>query len=211
MLALGCAPLLPPREIAVQLPVNLLAGTIGGCVSVGSLTLLVVLCRSAEVYSHRQGKLPPKPSFAAIQEPVPRPTKRTYTPAMKYLLPKAIVPKAVLKSKIKNPQTRSRVMHLPGKYGPVGVYADECCSKSMVEKLRDLGVTADHAHELGHWAWGDEKHLDYAARHGLLIITHDRDFLRLHADGETRAWILHGPGGRAHEQEFIRLVLELIR
>ena len=103
---------------------------------------------------------------------------------------------------------RQLIAYLPGRYRPTGVYLDECGRKAIAVRLRAMGVTAHHAHELGHRSWADEKHLDYAACKRLLIITSDHDFDDLDAAGEPHAGILRGPNSEPYDLEYIRLALE---
>lgn len=222
--ALGGAAILPllllPREIAERLPWESLVLVFSGCLSVGSFLLLVALCQSAEAYSRRHsGTIYEPEPLAASPGPVsPRPTKPTYTPAMKHLLPKAIEPKPATKPKPKPKRKRKKrpcrgdhVTYLKGRYAPTGVYLDECIGSSIARQLRERGVAAQHAHELGHRGWPDARHLDYAACKRLIVITRDRDFLALHEDGEPHSGILFGATVPGIEADLYAAALEALK
>lgn len=150
--------------------------------------------------------------------PAPMTTKPIYTPAMKHLLPKAIEPKPATKPKPKpkpkrkkRPHRGDHVTYLKGRYAPTGVYLDECIGSSIARQLRERGVAAQHAHELGHRGWPDARHLDYAACKRLIVITRDRDFLALHEDGEPHSGILFGATVPGIEADLYAAALEALK
>jgi hypothetical protein len=201
--------LLIDTPIASRLPLGALVATACGFWFTGSIVMATGLIKSNAIDRARL-ELPMPPS-APIYEPVPmvaslppvplpvllpaspRPTKPRFTPDKKHLLGKAIEPKSVTRSKPKKPCYRSEhVSHLKGRYKPIGVYLDECVGSSIARQLRERGITAHHAHELGHRSWPDTRHLDFAACHRLILVTRDRDFIALHEAGEPHAGILFG-------------------
>lgn len=150
-----------------------------------------------------------KTLLVAIQErfrnpgpppPRPAPTKPVYTMALKATLPR---PKKAKRSE--------QVAYRRGRYKPIGVYVDECCSPEIAVMLRGMGYTAQHAHELGHRSWKDPRHLDYAACARLLIITNDEDFIALDEAGEPHAGIIRGAPLPGINQRLVRRAVEALR
>ncbi|MGI8857730.1 MAG: DUF5615 family PIN-like protein [Thermomicrobiales bacterium] len=73
------------------------------------------------------------------------------------------------------------------------VYLDECVNKRLVIRLRWRGFQATTAGEVGLLEASDEVQLAYAARHGLLLITHNkRHFATLHDQYMLAGWPHHG-------------------
>lgn len=63
----------------------------------------------------------------------------------------------------------------------LGFYIDTHISKQVALQLRLLEITVVRCEDVGLAEATDEEHLDYAATHGLVLVTKDADFLRLHA------------------------------
>ncbi|MEQ8847264.1 DUF5615 family PIN-like protein [Botrimarina sp.] len=58
-------------------------------------------------------------------------------------------------------------------------HLDECVDHSIADGLRKRGVDVTTSTEARLIESSDESQFDYAIREGRLLITHDRDFLRL--------------------------------
>jgi hypothetical protein len=73
------------------------------------------------------------------------------------------------------------------------VYLDECVNKRLVIRLHWRGFQAITAGEVGLLEASDEVQLAYAARHGLLLITHNkRHFGALHEQYVRQGHSHHG-------------------
>ena len=60
-------------------------------------------------------------------------------------------------------------------------YLDECINRHLAERLRRRGFVVTSALEAGMLGATDDEHFRFAARQGLVILTHDRRcFQRLH-------------------------------
>ena len=77
-----------------------------------------------------------------------------------------------------------------------GVYTDEHISKAVVAALRTNGVDVLTVPEAGSLGASDEEHLQRATADGRVLVTHDRDFLRLAAAGTHHAGIAYGSQNR---------------
>jgi hypothetical protein len=71
--------------------------------------------------------------------------------------------------------------------------ADEHIPRAVTEGLRRRGVDVVTIQEVGMQGAEDLRHLEYAARHGRVVLTQDADFLRLHAGGVSHAGIVYVP------------------
>jgi len=60
-------------------------------------------------------------------------------------------------------------------------YVDEHLSNALVHALRQRNMDVVTPRELGHDGWDDEKLLQYATAERRLMLTCDKDFLRIHA------------------------------
>ena len=70
-------------------------------------------------------------------------------------------------------------------------YTDEHISKAVVAALRTNGVDVLTVPEAGTMGMSDEDHLQKAAGDGRVLVTQDRDFLRLAAAGMNHAGIAY--------------------
>jgi predicted nuclease of predicted toxin-antitoxin system len=73
--------------------------------------------------------------------------------------------------------------------------------------LRPRGVQVTTAADAGLLGASDEAHLAYARSQARVIVTHDTDFLRLHASGAEHAGIVYCPSQARSLGEMIRLLL----
>ncbi len=83
-------------------------------------------------------------------------------------------------------------------------HLDESCSTVLAVALRNRGIEVSTPTETGLLSAPDESHLAFARRRRAVVVTHDPDFLRLHAAGRPHA-------GIAYSQQQTRSVGELIR
>ena len=79
--------------------------------------------------------------------------------------------------------------------GSVRYYVDEHVGTSIVHGLRRRGVDVITVAEARMRGRGDEAHLALALTTGRVIVTQDRDFLRLAASGVPHAGIVYTPQG----------------
>lgn len=70
-------------------------------------------------------------------------------------------------------------------------HLDENCPNAIAEGLRRRGIDVTTAPETGLISATDEVQAAYALAEGRVIITQDRDFLRLNAAGEPHAGIAY--------------------
>ena len=75
-------------------------------------------------------------------------------------------------------------------------YTDEHISKAVVAALRTNGVDVLTVPEAGTLGASDEEHLHRATGDGRVLVTRDRDFLRLAAAGMPHAGIAYAPQNR---------------
>ena len=75
----------------------------------------------------------------------------------------------------------------------VKFYTDEHVARAVVQGLRQRGVDVMTVVEAGLRSAADEVHLAHARSEGRVLVTHDADFLRLHAAGADHAGIAYGP------------------
>lgn len=74
----------------------------------------------------------------------------------------------------------------------VKFYTDEHVARAVVKGLRQRGIDVTTVVEAGLRSAADEVHLAHAQREGRVLVTHDADFLRLHAAGAEHAGIAYG-------------------
>jgi predicted nuclease of predicted toxin-antitoxin system len=74
---------------------------------------------------------------------------------------------------------------------------DEHIHRQVQAQLRRRGIEARTVHELGRRGASDEEHVRWAAREGWVVVTGDKDFLRI-ARTEPHAGILFIARGRAN-------------
>ena len=77
-----------------------------------------------------------------------------------------------------------------------GFYTDEHISKAVVAALRTNGVDVLTVPEAGSLGASDEEHLQRATGDGRVLVTQDRDFLRLAVAGMHHAGIAYGSQNR---------------
>lgn len=82
-------------------------------------------------------------------------------------------------------------------------YTDEHVSRAVIEGLRNRGLDVLSVPEAGTMGRTDEKHLERARHEGRVIVTHDSDFLRLHAAGHAHAGIAYAAQDKASIGEII--------
>lgn len=69
-------------------------------------------------------------------------------------------------------------------------YADEHIDAAFVSGLVRRGIDVISTYDAGMLSASDEEQLAFALREGRVLITHDDDFLNLHARGTARAGIV---------------------
>ena len=75
----------------------------------------------------------------------------------------------------------------------VRFYLDEHVNHALLRALRRHGFDAVAAGEVPLSGEEDAVHLAYATSQGRVMVTQDRDFLRLHAEGRYHAGIVYLP------------------
>lgn len=78
-------------------------------------------------------------------------------------------------------------------------YTDEHISKAVVAALRTNGVDVLTVPEAGTLGASDDEHLQRATGDGRVLVTQDRDFLRLAAAGVRHAGIAYASQNRTDE------------
>jgi hypothetical protein len=81
------------------------------------------------------------------------------------------------------------------------------CDPRIAAGLRRRGVAASTTADAGLLGAPDEAHLAYAWSQARVIVTHDADFLRLHAAGAEHACIVYCPPQARSLGELIRLLV----
>jgi Domain of unknown function (DUF5615) len=74
---------------------------------------------------------------------------------------------------------------------PIRFHLDEHIPASIAGGLRRRGIDVSTSPESGLVGADDATQLAFAASSGRVLVTHDADFLRLHADGATHAGIAY--------------------
>src|SRR5436190_6829772 len=77
----------------------------------------------------------------------------------------------------------------------VKFYTDEHIGKAVIKGLRDRGADVLTTPEAGLLGAEDQEHLQRALAEGRVLITQDKDYLRLHAAGVEHAGIAYAPQG----------------
>lgn len=85
-------------------------------------------------------------------------------------------------------------------------HLDEVCDPRIAVGLRKRGAEVSTADEAGLLGAPDGAHLAYAWNQARVIVTHDSDFLRLHASGAEHAGIVYCPPQAHSLGEIIRLL-----
>jgi hypothetical protein len=70
---------------------------------------------------------------------------------------------------------------------------DEHVPKAVAKGLRERGVDASTAAEARTLGTGDSRLLEHLKAEGRVVVTHDADYLRLHAAGVPHAGIVYAP------------------
>jgi predicted nuclease of predicted toxin-antitoxin system len=86
-------------------------------------------------------------------------------------------------------------------------HLDEVCDPRIAVALRQRGIDVSTARETGLLGASDEGHLAFGWSQARAIVTHDADFLRLHASGAEHAGIIYSPSGARSLGEMIRLLV----
>lgn len=68
-------------------------------------------------------------------------------------------------------------------------HLDECCDPAIAESLRRRGIDVTTSQEVGLLRAEDEQQAAYGLAENRVVLTHDTDFLRLHATGAAHAGI----------------------
>jgi predicted nuclease of predicted toxin-antitoxin system len=77
----------------------------------------------------------------------------------------------------------------------VKFYTDEHIGKAVINGLRDRGADVLTTPEAGLLRAEDQQHLQRAFTEGRVLVTQDKDYLRLHAAGAEHAGIAYVPQG----------------
>jgi len=89
----------------------------------------------------------------------------------------------------------------------VRFHLDEACDPRIALALRQRGVDVTTAAEAGLLGAPDEAHLAYAWSQARAVVTHDTDFLRLHAARAEHAGIVYCPPQARSLGEMVRLLV----
>ena len=89
----------------------------------------------------------------------------------------------------------------------VRFHLDEVCDPRIAAGLRQRGVEVTTAAEAGLLGAPDEAHLAYAWSQARVLVTHDVDFLRLHAAGAEHAGLVYCPPQARSLGDMIRLLV----
>jgi len=88
-------------------------------------------------------------------------------------------------------------------------HLDEMCDPRIALALRQRAVEVTTTAEAQLLGVPDNGHLAYAWAQGRVIVTHDADFLRLHAAGARHAGIVYCPPQTHSLGELIRLLVQI--
>ena len=86
-------------------------------------------------------------------------------------------------------------------------HLDESVSIVVARALHERSIDATTPAEAGLLSATDEEHLSFALNQGRTVITHDVDYLRLHAAGEGHAGIVYCHQQKYRLGELIRMIL----
>lgn len=89
------------------------------------------------------------------------------------------------------------------------IHLDEHIPASLAAGLRRRKIDVTATSEAGLIGAEDAAQLSLAAASGCVLITHDADFLRLHAGGVSHAGIVYCPQGSGVIGEMLRLTEDL--
>jgi len=87
---------------------------------------------------------------------------------------------------------------------PIRFHLDEHISTSIAAGLRRRGIDVTTTAEAGLLSADDAAQLAFAASHSRVMVTHDADFLRLHAEGTLHAGIAYCLVGALTAGELLR-------
>jgi len=90
---------------------------------------------------------------------------------------------------------------------PIRFQLDEHVSTSIAAGLRRRGVDVTTTVEAGLLGADDAAQLAFAVPHGHVMVTHDADFLRLHAEGTVHAGIAYCFAGALTAGELLRMLV----
>jgi predicted nuclease of predicted toxin-antitoxin system len=90
-------------------------------------------------------------------------------------------------------------------------HLDECVDPAVAAGLRARGVDATTAHEQALLGTSDQTQLEFALAAGRLLVTHDRDFLRIAATGAAHHGIAYSPPQALSIGEIVRRLMQLWR
>ena len=86
-------------------------------------------------------------------------------------------------------------------------HLDENVSNAVASALRRRGVDVTTAAEAGLLGTDDRDHLRFADSQNRVVVTHDDDFTRIHADGAGHAGICYCPKDRHSVGDLVRILL----
>lgn len=93
-------------------------------------------------------------------------------------------------------------------------HLDECCDNDIAEGLRRRGIDVTTTPEVGLRTASDVRQAAHAMAEGRIVVTHDADFLRIHAEGIPHAGIAYRAKDTLSLGELLRrlvLVWEIYR
>ena len=90
---------------------------------------------------------------------------------------------------------------------PIRFHLDEHIPVSIAAGLRRRGIDVTTSVESGLLGADDAAQLSFAASSGRVLVTHDADFLGLHADGITHAGIAYCQQGTVRIGEMLRYLV----
>src|SRR3972149_1011796 len=88
-------------------------------------------------------------------------------------------------------------------------HLDENASGAVALALRHRGIDVSTAVEAKLLGAEDIEHLRFAQFHNRVVVSHDDDFTRLHADGVDHAGICYSPKDKHAIGDLVRLLLSL--
>lgn len=91
--------------------------------------------------------------------------------------------------------------------GAIKFYTDEHIARAVVAGLRERGIDVITVAEASMTGATDDAQLAYARADGRVLITHDTDFLGMHAAGAPHSGIAYGPQGLASGEMIRRVML----
>jgi Domain of unknown function (DUF5615) len=86
-------------------------------------------------------------------------------------------------------------------------HLDENVSGAVAAALRHRGVDVTTATEAALLGANDVNHINFAASQNRVVVTHDNDFARLHANGMRHAGICYCPKDKHSIGDLVRLLM----